>query len=157
MTVAVILNKDKVGETEREELVGLIANSAGIAPENVALYNMKFYEPVVEIFDDEGTFKGFTDKELLIIGIAAAVLLLIIIIVIIILKKKAKKRRQLEEEAAAQAAAEQAAQDWELPQDEIEIKETKEAALKKQISEFASANPEIAAQLIRTWIKGEDD
>jgi flagellar M-ring protein FliF len=37
------------------------------------------------------------------------------------------------------------------------VQETPEQVIKKQLKEFTTANPEIAAQLIRTWIKGEDD
>ena len=38
-----------------------------------------------------------------------------------------------------------------------DAKETKAEVLKNQIQNFTGENPEIAAQLVRAWIKGEDD
>ena len=35
-----------------------------------------------------------------------------------------------------------------------QVRKTREQELKQQIGEFADMNPEIAAQLIRTWLKG---
>lgn len=37
-----------------------------------------------------------------------------------------------------------------------EIKETKEQAMKREIIDFTTATPEITAQLVKTWLKGED-
>ena len=34
---------------------------------------------------------------------------------------------------------------------------TKDEEITKEIQEFSSQNPEIAAQLIRTWLKGDDE
>jgi flagellar biosynthesis/type III secretory pathway M-ring protein FliF/YscJ len=38
---------------------------------------------------------------------------------------------------------------------EIVLNETREMSLKKRISDFSASNPEIVAQLIRTWLKDE--
>ena len=35
--------------------------------------------------------------------------------------------------------------------------DSKDEALKKELKDFSSQNPEIAAQLIRTWLRGEDN
>ena len=37
-----------------------------------------------------------------------------------------------------------------------ETAETREEALKREIQDFSRNNPEIVAQLIRTWIRGEE-
>jgi flagellar M-ring protein FliF len=34
--------------------------------------------------------------------------------------------------------------------------DAKDVELKKQLTDFSSNNPEIAAQLIRSWLKGGD-
>ncbi len=158
MSVAVIINKDKITEEDSDKIISLIANSAGIKTDKVALYNMKFNEPVVDVFDEEGALKEFTDKEKLIIGISiASAILLLLIIVIIVSKIKKAKRKKKEQELIEAGLANKETESWADIRDEIEVKETKEIVLKKQISEFASANPEIAAQLIRTWLKGDDE
>lgn len=157
LSVAVIINKDRITEEENEKIVKLVANSAGTTADKVALYNMKFNEPVVEVFDEDGSLKQLTDKEIMIIAIASAVALLVLIIIIIIVSKIRKKKRLKKEQELIDAANAEKDESWADIKDEIEVKETKEIVLKKQISEFANTNPEIAAQLIRTWLKGEDE
>jgi flagellar biosynthesis/type III secretory pathway M-ring protein FliF/YscJ len=39
----------------------------------------------------------------------------------------------------------------------IVLNETREQGLKRQIKDFSTTNPEIIAQLIRTWLKEEND
>ena len=39
---------------------------------------------------------------------------------------------------------------------EIVLNETREQVLKRQVKEFSSANPEIVAQLLRSWMKEEN-
>ena len=157
LSVAVIINKDRITEEENEKIVKLVANSAGTTADKVALYNMKFNEPVVEVFDEDGSLKQLTDKEIMIIAIASAVALLVLIIIVIIVSKIRKKKRLKKEQELIDAANAEKDESWADIKDEIEVKETKEIVLKKQISEFANTNPEIAAQLIRTWLKGEDE
>ena len=157
LSVAVIINKDKLTEEESEKITSLIANSAGTTADKVALHNMKFNEPAVTVFDGDGDLKQLTDREKIIVAIAAAILLVLLIIVLIIVLKVRKKKRLKREQELIDAASSQKQDTWEDIKDEIEVKETKEIVLKKQISEFANSNPDIAAQLIRTWLKGEDD
>jgi len=44
-----------------------------------------------------------------------------------------------------------------MTEDLKNVPESKEQVLKKEIKEFSSSNPEIVAQLLRTWLKGDDD
>lgn len=37
------------------------------------------------------------------------------------------------------------------------VVETKETAIKREIKDFTNNHPEIAAQLLASWLKGEDD
>ncbi len=157
LSVAVIINKDKITEEESKNIINLIANSAGTTTDKVALYNMKFNEPVVEVFNEDGSLRQLTDKEIMIIAIVGGVILIVLIIIIIIVSKIRKAKRLKREQELIDAANANKDESWADIKDEIEVKETKEIVLKKQISEFASTNPEIAAQLIRTWLKGEDD
>ena len=157
LSVAVIINKDKITDEESAKIINLVANSAGTTADNVALYNMKFNEPVVEVFDEDGSLKQLTDKEIMIIAICAGVALIVLIIILIIVSKIRKKRRLKKEQELIDAANANKDDTWADIKDEIEVKETKEIVLRKQISEFANTNPEIAAQLIRTWLKGDDE
>lgn len=157
LSVAVIINKDRITDEESTNIIKLVANSAGTTTDKVALHNMKFNEPVINVFNDDGDLKELTDKEIITIAIAAGVILIVLIIIFIIVSRIRKKKRLLKEQELIDAAKAQEDDTWADIKDEIEVKETKEIVLKKQISEFANSNPDIAAQLIRTWLKGEDD
>ncbi|QSX07342.1 hypothetical protein JYG23_07620 [Sedimentibacter sp. zth1] len=158
MTVAVIVNKEKMTDDEKSNMKELIAYAAGIDIKDVALHNIKFNEPIVEVFDDKGNVKALTDKEKMIIAVGIVALILILFIIILISKKiKKAKLKKLEKEMIENPNQDTSEDSWDSIKDDIEVKETKEVALKKQISEFSSTNPEITAQLIRTWLKGEDN
>ena len=100
--------------------------------------------------------------------LAAVALLFAIIVVLVLLLRRAaakkKRAKQQEEEdallAAAAAAAAAAAVEEGLDEEDIlntrldQAKKTREQELRMQIGEFADLNPEIAAQLIKTWLKG---
>ena len=67
--------------------------------------------------------------------------------------KRALLAQQAEELAAQEAAAQAQAQ--EQIDNVLEIKNEKSMELKQEIRKFTEENPEIAAQMIRTWLRGE--
>ncbi len=160
LTVAAVINKASMRDEELQEVKELIAFSSGIKTENVALHNLLFYDPdapAVPADSPNVQVPGIQMRDILIYGgIALAVIAVIIFIISMILSKRRKKKNA---EAAA-ANAEAAVTDdftWADIQDEIKVQETQEQVIKKQLKEFTASNPEIAAQLIRTWLKGEDE
>lgn len=159
LSVAVIINKANIIDNEKEEIRNLVAHSAGIDVSKVALYNMEFKSNDIPTFDTDGNLNELSDRQKLIIAacIAGFFILLIIIIIIILKVKKAKRLKKEAELLEAENANKVPEDSWENIKDEIEVKETKEIVLKKQITDFSSANPDIAAQLLRTWLKGEED
>ena len=92
---------------------------------------------------------------------AAGGLLLFLILLIVILrirkkrKNKAEKDRELDELLASagfpQAAAPTAGADV------MALQTEKSMELRKEVRQFASDNPELAAQLIRGWMRGGDE
>lgn len=163
LTVAVIINKEKINDDEKNNLKELIAYAAGTEVESISLLNLKFDKEVMPVFNPEEPLNFWAslsnEQKLLYSGIGFGVLIFIIIITIIIKKIKKAKRKKLESEllnAAENGNSKDSEDSWEDIKDEIELKNTKEAVLKKQITDFASGNPDIAAQLIRTWMKGDD-
>ncbi|MGB4439098.1 MAG: flagellar basal-body MS-ring/collar protein FliF [Sedimentibacter sp.] len=162
LTVAAVINKASIREEELAEVKELIAFSAGVSVEDVSLHNMLFYDPdaptVPVISTDPDVEGAITIKEILIYGgIALAVLAVLIFIISIILKKRRKKKEAEKIDQKNLEAAATGDFSWADIQDKIKVQETQEQAIKKQLKEFTTTNPEIAAQLIRTWIKGEDE
>lgn len=58
--------------------------------------------------------------------------------------------------AAARNAIEVVQQDFELHSLSDDVPETRDGALKREIRDFSKQNPEIVAQLLRTWMRGDE-
>lgn len=161
LTVAAVINKASMRDEELQEVKELIAFSAGIKTEDIALHNMIFFDPdspAIPVTAEPNASNALQLRDILIYGgIALAVLAVLIFVISMILRKRKKKKAA---EALLSASAEAAATkdfSWADIQDEIKVQETPEQVIKKQLKDFTTANPEIAAQLLRTWLKGEDD
>jgi len=162
LTVAAVINKASMRDEELGEVKELIAFSSGVSIEDVSLHNMLFYDPdspALPVISTDPTVKGaITIREILIYGgIALAVIAILTFIISILVRKRRKKKAAENLEAANAAATAKNDFSWQDIHDGIKVQETQEQAIKKQLKEFTTANPEIAAQLIRTWIKGDDE
>jgi len=160
LTVAVVINKSNMSDEETNKVKDLVAFSAGIEPEKVALHNMAFYDPEapqVAVTDPLEATSNIMGKLLIYGGIALGVLAILIFIISVIIKKRRKKKLGEAFETAITDDKDSKDFSWQDVQDDIKLQETKEQVIKKQLKEFTSKNPEIAAQLIRTWIKGDDE
>lgn len=155
LTVAVVINKSSMSEEESNKLKDLVAFSAGIDNTKVALHNMQFYDPdapPVIVTDPMEMIPNVTREILIYGGIALAVVAVLVFIISIILGKKRKKKL-----SETEKQEDDKSYSWKDVQDEIKVQETEEQVIKKQLQEFTRANPEIASQLIRTLLKGEDE
>ena len=93
------------------------------------------------------------------VGLAAGlgVLAILIFIISILLGRRKKKKGQKNPKDINSEVAVTDKYSWTDIHEELKVQETPEQAIKKQLKEFTATNPEIAAQLIRTWLKGDDD
>lgn len=99
-------------------------------------------------------------------AIGGLVLFLILLLIIILLARRSKKKKlaqqqALEEEMAMAAAeAEAAAIIAAAPPtggaDIMEVNTEKSMELRKSVRQFAQNNPEIAAQMVKAWLKGDE-
>ncbi len=160
VTVSVVIYKSGITDDERDSVISTVANATGTAPQYVSVQTL----PKLGTGPDglptlEETFIfGLTLKQALIyLSAALAVLFALLIILSVVLGKRAKKKKK---EAAILAAAEIAQQE----QAAIEIKklgdaapETKEAAMRREIGDFTKNSPEIAAQLLKSWLREDGE
>ncbi len=167
-TVSVLVNDENFTAARREELTSLISTSVDIPPELIF---------VSEYYPDETPPEEETPVDVgpLIFGfpwwifaIAGVSLLVIIIIVFILMRRSKKKAEERAEQAILEAQlAEQAA--LEAAQNEIDDYKKqlanaaladanpKEDAIMNEVRDFAKANPEITASLLRSWMREGDD
>jgi flagellar M-ring protein FliF len=172
LTISVVVNGEDLGGLSRNQLIELIAKASGISPDmqnqKIAVASVPFYTEKADVPAVVTGIRAYLD-DWMIIALAAgfALLLLIIIIIVIVVRKKKKKKKALAEALAAapteqQDVSELLEQGVEVPEnlkekitpDLLNIQNEKGMELKENIRKFAEDNPEIAAQLIKSWLKG---
>ena len=175
-TVAVTINSRTAGDFDVEDIRRHVARAAKIQGEldpvtgeeildsKISVLAMEFYDPNVGL--QPGLEPGGFFEEHMWIVIAAGVGLLLFIIlltVILLLRRKKRKQQQEQEERErrdmeAMMAAAGLGENGEAAAgaDVMELEMERSMELRKDIRQFASDNPEIAAQMIKTWLKGGD-
>lgn len=153
--VSVTINENVAGNTNAASLYPHVARAAGISAEDeqdkisilIAPFNQGDTAPVDELTPDS------VPAWMLYAAIGGGVLFLLLLLVMFLIhRRRVKKRRKLEEEAAAAAAAQQPEQ--ETQQAEIMDLETeKSMELRQDVRKFAEDNPEIAAQMVKNWLR----
>ena len=170
LTVSVSINTRNNGTSvTEEELIKLVGNASGIAPEKrtdkISIVRGEFYDP------DAGLGEGLTpdnQKQIYIIAAAALAILIALIVTLLLLRRKKKKSKLSEKQIPKEdaPAVERLIQVMEAPKGPgmedirdnlINIKNEKSLELRGNIREFAEDNPEISAQLLKSWLKGGDN
>jgi len=153
ITIGIAIDKASFEPGERESVTQLVAYAAGVSPESVTVQNFRFY---AEEEEPQAEPKGI-NKFVLYGGIAAGVVVLASLIALIVIMK----RRKAEEEALATASAETTHEALNALFGEA-VEEVKPIApvqdvRREEVKQFARNNPEIAAAMIKSWLKSEDE
>ncbi len=159
LSIGVVIDKQSFDPGERENLTELVAFAAGVPQERVSVQSFRFYEEEVPTTEIE---IGFIKENLLFIIIGAAILLIILGIIAFVIHRN--KKRKLEE-ALAEAEAREAERllneqfgHAEKEEDiQVEKLERFEDELVAEIKEFTVSNPEVAAQMIKTWLRADEE
>ncbi len=169
-SIAVTINSDVAGNVDVETIRQHTARAAGIVgpideetgqeylADKISVLAQPFYRaPIVP--PEPVLIFGFLEPWILVAAGAGLLLFIIILTTIILLVRRRRKRKLAEEEAenegsdidALLAAAAPAGADVMTMQSERSME------LRKDIRQFASDNPEIAAQMIRSWLRGGEE
>jgi len=155
MTVAVIIDADSLPEGQLEQIRNLVAATSGIkGDENYAIadkitvHNIKFNTPITP---ESITSDPRLQRVLILSGIALLALIIIFTIIIILMRRK-RQQQAAEEEAYQESTLLDLMNHQEDSFEPIVLPETNEQKLKSQIKDLAATDPEIVAQLIKTWL-----
>lgn len=175
--VSVTINAQP-GSVNTDDLVGHVARVAGIDVEmqddKVSVLAIPFIlEPDEDTTTRGGILAGVPDWVLYAAIAGLALFLLILLIVLILVSRSRKKRKAQEEallaeqEAAALAAAQAAAalafteeQEQEPPKtgaNIMEIHTERSMELRRDVRAFAESNPEVAAYMVKSWLKEDEE
>lgn len=178
VNVAVTINQkaENAGSMTVEQLTRHVAVAAGIGT-NVENWDSHVSVAIAPFASDEpiagpdGFFARLLENVpdwVIFAAIGGLVLFIILLIIILLLLRRRKKKklakqaaleaemRAAEEAAAAEAAAAVIAAAPTGGADIMEVNTEKSMELRKAVRQFAQNNPEIAAQMVKAWLKGED-
>lgn len=181
LSASVVVKSNNDFTTEEEtRWRNIIARAIGADPENVAIRTAAFVETSSNLVSGDSIRVNNVSSGSLVM-IAVIIVLGVILIVLLILALRApgarKRRRPINKLAPAAAGAinmggySETGEDAEniakvssnAPNDtDFELTslddtpETRDEALKREIQDFSRNNPEIVAQLIRNWIRGDE-
>ena len=183
VSIAVTINENanNSASVEVDTLRSHVA-AAGIGGENpeqyVSVLLAPFYTDPVPEAPDGGLF---SPENLPYLIIAAAVILLLLVLLIVILSIRRRKRKKQEEEMRALEEEAQQAGDVaaititsDMTPEEVQaamaaataptggadimdINTEKSMELRKTLRQFVQTNPEVAAQMLKTWLRGEEE
>ena len=178
-SVAVTINSDVAGMVSVPEVSQHVARASGIVGEVDEVTGEEYLADRISVIsvpfnldEDDGGEDGpagffSEDNWILIAALAGLVLFLIILIIVLLILHSRKKKRLAEEEAErerqeleARLAAEAALasiQASENGADVMSMESERTVILRQDIRKFVEDNPEIAAQMLRGWLRGDDD
>ncbi|TFG82180.1 MAG: flagellar M-ring protein FliF, partial [Erysipelotrichales bacterium] len=153
VSIGIAIDKDSFATGEQESIIRLISYAVGVQPENIAVENFKF--SVTEIIQPLPPEDNIYNQKMLIFGMGGIVLLLVGIAVVIIVMRQRKKGGALQEKGKTTEA--DALEELFGKVQTLGKIESVTDSKQLEIKEFAKKNPEIAAQMIRSWLRSEEE
>ena len=163
--VAVTIDQSAAGQIGVADLYPHVARASGIGEdlqeEKISILIAPFYQESIAPLPTPEALPAWV----LIAALAGLGLFLILLIVILLLRRRRKRKRRkaeleaqaAEQEAAALAAAAAAAAAGQEGADIMTMQTEKSMELRKEVRKFAEDNPEIAAQMVKAWLKEGDE
>lgn len=167
LTVSVAINGDSYGTLAVSDIRALVGNAAGIAEidwnSKISVASAPFYMSTIQpdVPEEEGgIFARMVSSPIFYIMLVIVLVLLVVAIVLLVMNRKRKKKKAEEEAAAAAAAAEAEANailempNFDFNKEILDFQNDRGMELKQHIREFTEENPEISAQLLKSWLNG---
>jgi flagellar M-ring protein FliF len=183
ITAAVVVDSENMPEADVTKWQSACADAIGASTNNTGTVHVTFqtlrWPSELPADEDANIVINDANRNILVFIIITLGTLLIILFLIAILTSGSKKKRHVRARMAtlaasnaagtsvipaddvfaqARAAVNEQQEEFDLPSLlDSDGTDQREAVLKREIRDFAKSNPEIVAQLIRTWMKSEDE
>ena len=150
---------------ERESITQLVAFAAGVSPESISVQNFQFVKAQDTATADTAQSGGI-NKMVLYSGIGGGFLLLVIGLLVFLMLKKRRKKAMAEGAAKGKGTEPGDGQDkedalnnlfGEVDSEEVRHITPVQDTRREEIKDFAKSNPEIVAQMIKSWLRSEGD
>lgn len=185
-TVGIVINTDDTTTVTNNQLINLVADSAGIprdlANQSITIVRAPSQEavPVITPPEQPQTKEDGLPLPIVIAMIAGGILILLLLLLLLMEKKRRRRKADeyvdapnmyaVEEEARApeteappvnvlntEAGLQMQAENAEMERNEeiLNLRMQHSLKLKQNIGEFVDQNPQIAAKLVQSWLRGE--
>lgn len=170
LTVAVVITTNNLSNANQQQLKAVIANAAAVDPSKVAIMTVassSAVSPTPQVVQ-ASAFPQIV-KNPLFLAIVGVVFVLILLLIIFSAKRRHARRKAMMENLQQEtvmppetAPVAELAEEKGPEPDDKSIEEKRSAGnseqehIKSQLQDFSSKNPEIAAQLIRSLLRGDD-
>ena len=150
VTVGIIINSDilegnELDDEQRKQIQKIVSTAVGLNAKAVEIYARSFDNSVEKMFESrlENTNEGMPVWMMALIGLL--IIIPLVVVIVVFLKNRNKKRNEIESEPFAMI---------DIPEDEIKELEVdiKDSGYKKSIETLIDRNPEIASQLLKSWL-----
>jgi len=160
ISIGIAVDTASFGPGEKESITQLVSFATGVDPAMVSVQNFSFFSEEAAAGEGVEAEAAAGDKMKLYIMIGGAALLLLIIIgVVVMLLMKGKGKKKKSQQQVSGLPSIEALEELFEPALEEKVRPIvqRNDARKQEILEFSKANPEIAAQLIKSWLKTENE
>lgn len=185
-TVGIVINTDDTTTVTNNQLINLVADSAGIprdlANQSITIVRAPSQEavPVITPPEQPQTKDDGLPLPIVIAMIAGGILMLLLLLLLLMEKRRRRRKADeyvdspnmyaVEEEARApeteappvnvlntEAGLQMQAENAEMERNEeiLNLRMQHSLKLKQNIGEFVDQNPQIAAKLVQSWLRGE--
>ena len=163
LTVSVSINGNNFGNLSYDEVRQLVANATGIGmdeiDQRITAVAAPFYTD--DTAQDTGAdVRSLLDQEMMPFIIIGAALLLVLILILIIgsvIRRRRRRRRMEEEGADVETVLMPERPEQDEGKDILSVQNERSRELRENIRDFAETNPEISAQMLRSWLNGGKD
>ena len=153
--VSVSINSTTAGTVDVDTIRAHVARAAGISDEmsesKISVLPMPFYAPDAPVPE----VNGKPIPMWAIYAAAGGLLLFLILLIVILVLRKRRRKRAMESQIPVQQIMVPAAEP--VGADVMTMQSEKSMELRKDVRKFADDNPEIAAQMVKSWLRGGEE
>lgn len=156
LSISVSINSAATGPVDVANLTAHVAHAAGITAggeaDKISILTLPFYEE-----ETPGILPSTSvlpENAIYIAAIAGGAVFLLMLLFVILGRRKKRKNKKA---APVQPIFQQPLQPVAEGADITNLRSEKSMELRRDVREFANNNPEIAAQMVKGWLKGEED
>lgn len=154
LSISVSINSAATGPVDIANLTAHVARAAGIQTggesEKISILTLPFYEA-----NTPGLLPSnpiLPENAIYIAAVAGGAIFLLLLLLLILRRRKKRKKTALPQPVAYPEVAPVAE-----GADITNIRSEKSMELRRDVRDFANNNPEIAAQMVKGWLKGEEE